>query len=116
MGLIFKLVPKCQNEVKDAGGYWLIEGGVVTQGRIPKKVADYSSVKRISCGTRPQKTAMLWITLFFPKGKTPQNITLHGSYYFSMKAGFGSVSAASSAFATHIGKQFKLIVNTLTIA
>ncbi len=27
----------------------------------------------------------------------------------------GSVSAASNAFKTHIGKQFKRVVNTLTI-
>ena len=42
-------------------------------------------------------------------------MTLHGSYDFSSGGEIGSVSAASSAFASQIGKQFKRVVNTLTI-
>jgi hypothetical protein len=58
---------------------------------------------------------MLWVTLFL-KGKPPQNMTLHGSHDFNSGAEIGSVSAASATFASHIGKQFKRVVTTLTIA
>ena len=74
-----------------------------------KQVANYSSVKRISCGTQEQNTAMLWVTLFFLKGKPPQNITLHGSHDFNSGGEIGSVSAASSSFATRIGRQFSRV-------
>jgi hypothetical protein len=81
-----------------------------------KHVANYSSVKRISCGTEQQNTAMLWLTLFFLKEKPPQNMTLHGSHDFNSGGEIGSVSAASTTFAARIGKQFKRVVNKLTIA
>jgi hypothetical protein len=42
-------------------------------------------------------------------------MTLHGSHDFNSGGEIGSVSAASSSFAAHIGKQFKRVVNTLTI-
>jgi hypothetical protein len=80
-----------------------------------KHVANYSSVKRVSCGTQEQNTAMLWMTLFFLGQKPPQNMTLHGAHDFNSGGEIGSVSAASSAFAARIGKQFKRVVNTLTI-
>ncbi len=114
MALQYTLVRECLNNVEDAGGRWQIEGGKVMQR--DKHVANYSSVKRVSCGTQEQNTAMLWLTLFFLKGKPPENMTLHGSHDFNSGGEIGSVSAASSAFATHIGKQFKRVVNTLTIA
>ena len=47
-----------------------IEGGKVLQKN--KHVANYSSVKRVSCGTHEQNTAMLWITLFFLKANSPE--------------------------------------------
>lgn len=112
--LTLTLVRECLNNVEDVAGRWQIEGGRALQNR--KHVANYSSVKRISCGTHEQNTAMLWITLFFLKGKPPENITLHGSHDFNSGGEIGSVSAASSAFAVRIGKQFKRVVNTLTIA
>ena len=114
MALTYTLVRECLNNVEDVGGLWQIEGGQVLQGK--RKVANYSSVKRVSCGTREQNTAMLWITLFFLKGKPPENITLHGAHDFNSGGEIGSVSAASPAFAPHIGKQFKRVVNTLTVA
>ena len=40
-----------------------------------KHVASYSNVKRVSCGTHEQNTAMVWLTLFFLKGKPPENMT-----------------------------------------
>jgi hypothetical protein len=43
-------------------------------------------------------------------------MTLHGAHDFNSGGEIGSVSAASSAFATHIGKQFKRVVNTLTVS
>jgi hypothetical protein len=68
-----------------------------------KHVANYSSVKRVSCGT------------FFLGEKPPQNITPHGAHDFDSGGEIGSVSAASSTFSAHIGKQFKRVVNTLTL-
>jgi hypothetical protein len=114
MSLTLTLVRECLNNVNDIAGLWQIEGGKVLENE--KQVANYSSVKRVSCGTDPQNTAMLWVTLFFLGEKPPQNITLHGSHDFSSGGEIGSVSAASGGFAAHIGKQFKRVVNTLTIA
>lgn len=112
--LTYTLVRGCLNNVDDAGGRFQIEGGKVLEKR--KHVANYSSVKRISCGTEQQNTAQLWLTLFYLGDKPPENITMHGSHDFSSGGQIGSVSAASSAFAARIGKQFKRVVDTLTIA
>jgi hypothetical protein len=114
MALTYTLVRECLNNVDDIAGRWQIEGGQVLQGK--RHVANYSSVKRVSCGTHEQNTAMLWLTLFFLKGKPPENMTLHGAHDFNSGGEIGSVSAASNAFAAHIGKQFKRAVNTLTVA
>jgi len=115
MSLVLTLVRECLNNVDDAGGRWQIEGGKVLDKK-QKQVANYSSVKRVSCGTEQQNTAQLWMTLFFLGEKPPQNITLHGAHDFNSGGEIGSVSAASAAQAAHIGKQFKRVVNTLTIA
>jgi len=112
--LTLTLVRDCLNNVDDGAGRWQIEGGKVFEKK--EHVANYSSVKRVSCGTHEQNTAMLWITLFFLKGKPPENITLHGAHDFNSGGEIGSVSAASTAFASRIGRQFKRVVNTLTIA
>ena len=114
MALTYTLVRECLNNVSDAAGIFQIEAGNVLQK--DKVVATYSSVKRTSCGTTKQNTAMLWITIFSLTGKPPENMTLHGSHDFNSGGEIGSVSAASNAFKTHIGKQFKRVVNTLTIA
>jgi hypothetical protein len=114
MALTYNLVRECLNNVSDVAGIWQIEAGNVLEK--DKLVATYSSVKRTSCGTTLENTAMLWITIFFLKAKPPENMTLHGSHDFNSGGEIGSVSAASSAFATHIGKQFKRVANTLTIA
>ena len=104
---------ECLNNVNDVAGLFQIEGGKVLEGE--RQVANYSSVKRVSCGTEQQNTAMLWVTLFFEGEKPPENITLHGAHDFNSGNEIGSVSAASTTFASHIGKQFKRVVNTLTI-
>lgn len=114
--LTYELVRECLNNVEDVAGRWQIEAGTVVQGKARKHVANYSSVKRVSCGTQEQNTAMLWLTLFFLKGRPPENMTLHGAHDFNSGGEIGSVSAASSAFAARIGKQFKRVVNTLTIS
>jgi hypothetical protein len=103
----------CLTNVNDPGMSWQIEGGKVLQNG--KHVANYSSVKRTSCGTTEQNTAQLWVTLFFLGGNPPENITLHGAHDFKSGGEIGSVSAASSAFSAQIGKQFKRVANTLTI-
>jgi hypothetical protein len=113
MALKFELVRECLNNAEDVAGRWQIEGGRVLQDG--KHVANYSSVKRISCGTHQQNTAMLWLTIFFFERKPPENITLHGAHDFDSGGEIGSVSAASSSHAAYIGKQFQRVVNTLTI-
>jgi hypothetical protein len=111
--LTYTLHQHCLNNVDDAGMRWQIEGGEVLENH--KHVANYSSVKRVSCGTTEQNTAQLWVTLFFLGGNPPENITLLGAHDFHSGGEIGSVSAASSAFSAHIGKQFKRVANTLTI-
>jgi hypothetical protein len=116
MATTYELVRECLNNVEDVAQRWQIEGGRVLQGKNRRHVANYSSVKRISCGTHDQNTAQLWLTLFFLGQKPPQNMTLHGAHDFNSGGEIGSVSAASSAHAARIGKQFKRVVNTLTIS
>src|SRR5262245_28544438 len=111
--LTYTLQRDCLNNIDDPGMRWQIEGGKVLENR--KQVANYSSVKRVSCGTTEQNTAQLWMTLFFLGGKPPENITLLGAHDFNSGGEIGSVSAASSAFSAYIGKQFKRVANTLTI-
>jgi hypothetical protein len=113
MSLVFTLNRQCLNNVSDVAGLWQIEGGAVLDK--DRHVGEYSSVKRVSCGTTEQNTAQLWMTLFFLGKKPPENITLHGAHDFNSGGEIGSVSAASSTFAAHIGKQFHRVVNTLTI-
>src|SRR5215472_7683425 len=111
--LTYTLQRECLNNLDDPGMRWQIEGGKVLENG--KHVANYSSVKRVSCGTTEQNTAQLWITLFFLGGKPPENMTLHGAHDFDSGDEIGSVGAASSAFSAYIGKQFKRVANTLTI-
>jgi DNA-binding beta-propeller fold protein YncE len=112
-GLTYTLRRECLENAEDAGMRWQIEGGKVLENG--KHVANYSSVKRVSCGTVEQNTAQLWVTLFFLGANPPENITLHGAHDFHSGGEIGSVSAASSAFSAQIGKQFKRVANTLTI-
>jgi hypothetical protein len=111
--LTYTLHRDCLHNAQDSGMHWQIEGGKVLENG--KHVANYSSVKRVSCGTTEQNTAQLWVTLFFLGGTPPENITLHGAHDFHSGGEIGSVSAASSAFSVHIGKQFQRVANTLTI-
>ncbi len=113
MALIYTLVKQCLTDIKDPAGFWQIEGGNVLQDK--ESIATYSSVRRVDCGTTELKTSMLWTTLFFLKGNS-ENITLHGAHNLSSGSETGSVSAASPAFAAHIGKQFTRVANTLTIS
>jgi hypothetical protein len=111
--LTYTLNRQCLNNVEDAAGLWQIEGGTVLEA--DRRVGNYSSVKRVSCGTKEQNTAQLWVTLFYLNEKPPQNVTLHGAHDFSSGGEIGSVSAASPAFAVRIGHQFTRVVNILTI-
>jgi WD40 repeat protein len=111
--LTYTLQPDCLNNVDDSAMLWQIEGGkVLVNGT---HVANYSSVKRVSCGTTEQNTAQLWVTMFFLGATPPENMTLHGAHDFGSGTEIGSVSAASSAYSANIGKQFKRVGDTLTI-
>ena len=107
MALRLELLRECLNNAEDAAGLWQIEGGQVLD--IDKRqVGNYSSVKRVSCGTRPAEHHL-------PAGHDPpENITLHGATSFNSGGEVGSVSAASGAMAVHIGHQFTR-VNTVKI-
>jgi hypothetical protein len=111
--LTYTLHRDCLNNVDDQGMRWQIEGGRVLENS--KHVANYSSLKRVSCGTAEQNTAQLWTTLFFLGEQPPENITLLGAHDFSSGSEIGSVSAASLTFSAYIGEQFKCVANTLTI-
>lgn len=113
MALKYTLVRECLDNVDDNAGRWQIEGGKVM--RLRRHVANYSSVKRVSCGTHEQNTAMLWITLFFLDDRPPENMTLHGAHDFNSGNQIGSVSAASPGFARRRGRKFKRVGDTLTI-
>ena len=56
MALVYTLARQCLTDVKDAAGFWQIEGGNVTQKE--SIVATYSTVRRVDCGTRKHETAM----------------------------------------------------------
>ena len=111
--LTYTLQRDCLTNANDPGMLWQIEGGKVLENG--KHVANYSSVKRVSCGTTEQNTAQLWVTLFFLGDSPPENITLHGAHDFKSGGEIGSVSAASPAFSAQIGKQFKRVANILSI-
>lgn len=116
MALKYTLRRECLNNVEDVAVRWQIEGGKVLEKE--KHVANYSTVRRISCGTFEQNTAQVWMTLFFlrsKQGKAPENMTLHGAHNFNTGNEIGSVSAASSTFSAQIAKQFDLTGNTLVI-
>ena len=51
MRLTYTLVCECLKNVDDVAGRWQIEGGQVLDGK--RKVANYSSVERVGCGTDP---------------------------------------------------------------
>lgn len=104
------------SNVDDAAGRWQFEGGEVFQQNI--HIANYASTKRVVIGgTEVQNTAMLTLTLFFinQPGQVTENMTLQGSHDFGSGNEIGSVSSASTAFASYIGKQFKRLGTALII-
>ena len=103
-------------DVDDAAGRWQFEGGEVF--RENTHIANYASTKRVVIkGTEAQNTAMLTLTLFFvgQPQQPAENMTLQGSHDFGSGDEIGSVSAASTAFASYIGKQFKQSGTALVI-
>ena len=114
MHLTYELKRDVLNNVHDAAGSWQFEGGEALQNQ--KIVGHYAGQRRVVFkATEAQNTAMLRMTLFFLDKEPPENITLEGSHDFNTGSEMGSVSAASGAFAAHIGKQFQRVGDTLTI-
>lgn len=102
------------NNVDDIAGRWQFEGGKVFEQK--REVGYYASTKRVIFGaTDAQNTAMLTVEIFFLPNKPPANIVVQGAHDFNSGEEIGSVSAASSTFAGHIGKQAKRVGNVLTI-
>jgi hypothetical protein len=115
MALVLMLERTTLDNVDDLAGRWQFEGGKAIEK--DREVGYYASTKRVVFGaTDAQNTAMLTLEVFFDSQQPPQNIVLQGSHDFNSGKEIGSVSASSSAFATHIGKQFTRVGNTLTIA
>lgn len=100
--------------VEDGAGRWQFEGGKVFEGE--RHVAHYSTTRRVTTGgTNAQNTAMLTTTIFFLGGSPPENITLQGSHDFNSGGQVGSVSAASEAHSSLIGRRFSRAADVLTI-
>ena len=115
MALQFTLERIAFNNDADAFGLWQYEGGQVFNPQ-RQQVANYAVTRRVTKGgTEAQNTAMLTMTLFFLGKEPPENITVQGSHDFSSGGETGSVSAASSTFAVHIGKSFTRAGNTVTL-
>src|SRR5438128_2738749 len=107
MSTVYQVKRKTLNNVDDVAGRWQHEGGDLLQNQKP--VGQYAIHRRVTMGgTDAQNTAMLTITLFLAKSKTgaPENITIQGSHDFNSGGEVGSVSAASAAHASLIGKNF----------
>lgn len=115
MAITLNLHRETLTNVDDPAGRWQYEGGTVMQGG--KEVAHYASTKRVVFhGTDAQNTAMLTVEVFYNGQKPPQTMTLQGAHDFNSGSETGSVSAASSSFAGHIGKEFKRVGDVLTIS
>jgi hypothetical protein len=102
--------------VDDAAGRWQFEGGQVR--RNGEHIANFASTKRVvTQGTDQQNTAILTLTLFFlgQPQQPAENITLQGSHDFGSGGEIGSVSAASTAYVSYIGRQFTRQDTLLTI-
>lgn len=116
MSTTYRFVRKSLNNVDDVAGRWQHEGGEVLLKT--KKVGYYASYKRVTWGgTDKDNTAMLTATIFLEKSRTGayENITLQGSHDFNTGNEIGSVSAASTAYASNIGKKFNRTGDDVTI-
>jgi len=112
--LAYELKRETLTNVDDAAGRWQYEGGGVFVGK--DMVAHYASTKRVVFkATDALNTAMLTLSIFFLGTNPPENITLQGSHDFTSGGEIGSVVAASTAHAMHIGKQFTRLGDNLHI-
>lgn len=107
MALTLQFTQASLNNVDDTAGNWQFEGGQAAESG--KQVANYASIKRtVVKGTdqNGQNSAVVTTTILFLGNLPPENITLQGSHGFNMGFEIGSVSAASTAYAAYIGKQY----------
>jgi hypothetical protein len=114
MALTLTLERSVLNNVDDAAGRWQYEGGRVFEET--RDVGWYAGTKRVIFGaTAAQNAAALMLEVFFQPTRRPQNLVLQGAHDVSGDE-VGSVSAASSTLAGHIGRQFRRVGNVVTIA
>ncbi len=107
MSMTLQLTRKNLNNVNDAAGRWQFEVGAVALDQ--KHSANYASIKRVITGDADQdsqNSASVTTTIFFLGAHPPETITLEGAHDFNSGNETGSVSAASSTQAAHIGKQY----------
>ena len=114
MALTLTLSTEALTTVEDAAGNWQFEGGRVLEDQ--KLVGNFAATKRfVFKGTDAQNVAILTLTIFFLGQQPPENITLQGDHDFNVGTEIGSVSAASAAFASYIGKHFSRVGDILRI-
>jgi len=115
MALTLTLERSVLNNVDDADGRWQYEGGRVFEEM--RDVGWYAGTKRVIFGaTDAENAAALMLEVFFQPTRRPQNLVLQGAHDFGSGDEIGSVSAASSTLAGHIGRQFRRVGNVVTIA
>ena len=114
--LTYELRRECLNNVEDVAGRWQIEGGTVFQRNRHCRELLEREASQLWDAPAEHRDALADAVLPENAENAPENITLHGAHDFNSGGEIGSVSAASSTFAAHIGKQFKRVVNTLTIS
>ena len=105
------------NNVDDAaGGWWQYEGGTVFE---EKRQVGYSAADNqagdFRGDGRPKHRDADARSVLHPQ-MPPQNIVVQGTHDFNSGGEIGSVSAASTAFATYLGKEFHRTGSVLTIA
>lgn len=113
MALTLTLIREGITTIADAAGDWAFERGRVLENQ--KQIGNFASTRRLVLGTDAHNTAMLTLTIFFLGQQPPENITLQGNHDVNFNSGIGSVSAASAAFASLIGKHFSQVGDTLRI-
>ena len=114
MALTLTLERSVLNNVDDAAGRWQYEGGRVFEAT--RDVGWYAGTKRVIFGaTDAENAAALMLEVFFQPTRRPQSLVLQGAHDISGDE-VGSVSAASSALAGHVGRRFRRVGNVVTIA
>jgi hypothetical protein len=115
MALTLTLERTALNNVEDAAGRWQYEGGRVFEAT--RDVGWYAGTTRVIFGAADARNmAAHMLEVFLLPDRSPKSLVLRGAHDIGSDEETGSVSAASSALANHIGRQFRRVGNVVTIA